>query len=243
MDVLSTFQACVRRWYVVLPVLALGILFAGIKFEQASPVYQLSTKLIVLTGGTVVTSGNAPTSAVATNPYATQLSTAAEAATVSSLSPEALSAISSAGPVAAFAAALEQQAPIIDVTASSLDQRTVSKALANFVTEAGKQFRQLQLRAGSPPQQLLQLQTLSSPGLPAVSYPRRSRTLGIIVLASLVLAAAVGLALDTALGRSRRRMTSRVPVLGAKASGPGAQVPRHGDPLGADTKEGISQRL
>ena len=221
-DVLSTLQVCLRRWYVVVPLLAFGIVFAVLKFEQASPVYQLSTKLIVLSGGTVVTSSNASSSALATNPYASQISTAAEAATVSSLSPEALRAVASRGPSAAFGAAAEQSSPIIDITASSPERGTLSAALANFVLEAGKQFRELQLRAGSPPQQLLQLQSLSSPGAPAVSYPRRSRTLGTMVLGSLVLAAIAGVALDAALGRRHRPRRVRWVASGSTSGEPDA---------------------
>ena len=229
MDVVTTFQACLRRWYVVIPVLVLGILFAVVKFQQAAPVYELSTKLIVLGGGTVVNSSNASSSALATNPYASQISTAAEAATASSLSPGALQAVAAAGPTAAFSAISEQQSPIIDLTASSRDASTVRTALANFVLVAGRQFTQLQLRAGSPPQQLLQLQTLSAPGEATVSYPKRSRTLGTITLGSLVSAALAGLALDGVMGRGRRRRTQgtpRVPALGVEHGGRDAAATR-----------------
>ena len=247
MDVVTTFQACLRRWYVVLPVLALGMFFALVKFQQASPVYELSTRLIVLSGGTVVTSSNASSSAVATNPYASQISTAAEAATVSSLSPEALRAVAAAGPTAALSATAEQQSPIIDLTASSRDASTVRTALTNFILVVGRQFTQLQLRAGSPPQQLLQLQTLSAPGAAIVSYPKRSRTLGTITLGSFVFSALAGLAVDGIM-RSRRRQTNRgaprVPALGVEDVGRGGRSTRGACVEGEVLPEGsTSQRL
>lgn len=247
MDVVTTFQACLRRWYVVVPVLALGLFFAVVKFQQAAPVYELSTKLIVLGGGTVITSSNASSSALATNPYASQISTAAEAATVSSLSPEALRAVAAAGPTASFGATSEQQSPIIDLAASSRDASTVRTALTNFVLVAGRQFTQLQLRAGSPPQQLLQLQTLSAPGAATVSYPKRSRTLGSIVLGSLVFAALVGLALDGVIGRRQRRtrrVVPRRPALDSEAGGRGVRPTRDARAEDAIVPEGSpSQRL
>ena len=247
MDVVTTFQACLRRWYAVIPVLALGIFFAVVKFQQAAPVYELSTKLIVLGGGTVVTSSNASSSALATNPYASQISTAAEAATVSSLSPEALRAVAAAGPTAAFGATSEQQSPIIDLVASSQDATTVRQALTNFVLVTGRQFTQLQLRAGSPPQQLLQLQTLSAPGAATVSYPKRSRTLGTITLGSLAFAVLAGLALDGVMRRRRRRTsrgTPRVPALGVEYGGQGGHATRQARVEGEVPPEGsASQRL
>ena len=247
MDVVTTFQACLRRWYVVMPVLALGIIFAFVKFQQATPVYELSTKLIVLSGGTVVTSSNASASALATNPYASQITTAAEAAAVSSLSPDALQAVAAAGPTAAFGATSEQQSPIIDLVANSQDPSTVRSALNNFVLEACRQFKQLQLRAGSPPQQLLQLQTLSAPGSTKVSYPKRSRTLGTMVLGSLVFAALTGVALDGLLGRRRRqsrRPTPRVPAVETQGAGrakPARRIGAMEDEVLPE--EGASQRL
>ena len=97
--------------------------------------------------------------------------------------------------------------PIIDVLATSADPGTLSQALRNFVDVARKQFERLQVGAGAPPQQLLQLLPLTDDvGPPQPDYNHRGRTLILVAGAGVLVALLVGLGLDR---RRQRRVLTR----------------------------------
>ena len=211
MDVLSVLRACARRWYIFIIVAGVGLGYGVRRYERALPTYTMTTQLVVLnSSGQMSRTLN---EGVGSNPYAAQLPVAAAALAGTATSAGTLSAVRAHGFSATFLASAEQQGSIISITAKDNQSEALPPALAAFLTEAKDQFRQLQIKAGAPMDQLLQVQALGSPDGPFGSYPRRSRTLGGIVLGSSVLAGIAALAADAALlalqARGQRRRDSR----------------------------------
>ena len=212
MDVLSVLRASVRRGYVFLLIVGAGIAFGVFKYQRAVPVYTMTTQLIVLSSPTEIARTYAPGAKISSNPYAAQLPSAATAAAGTMTSFDALAAVRAQGVTATFIAATEPQGIIILVTATDGDYRTLPLAVTAFVNEAKVQFKELQLRAGAPAEHMLQLQPLASPGGPLAGFPRRSRTLGAIILGSIVLAGLGAVTVDVALlsFRARRQQQGAV---------------------------------
>ena len=213
MDVLSVLRACARRWYIFLLIAGVGSGYGVLQYERALPIYTMTTQLVVLNSSGQ--SSRSPSDRVGSNPYAAQLPVAAAALAGTATSDGALLSVRALGFSATFAASAEQQGSIISVIAKDSQAKTLPKELAAFLTEAKDQFRQLQLRAGASSDQLLQVQELGSPDSPSASYPRRSRTLGGIVLGSGILAGLFSLTVDVALlarqaHRRRRRVARKV---------------------------------
>ena len=197
MDVLALLRASFRHWSVVVPLMVLAIGGALLNYQVAVPSYVLRTQLIVLNSGSVVSSSDAPSSAVAVNPYGSQITAAAQAAALGSTTPSALALVARRGPSAAFTATVEQQLPIIDVVATSSHPAILSKALGNFIDVARTQFERLQVGAGAPPQQFLQLLPLTDDaGAPKPVYNHRGRTLLLLAGGGVLIALLVGLGLD-----------------------------------------------
>lgn len=220
MDVLSVLRACARRWYVFLLVAGVGLTSGIVRYEHARPVYSITTQLVVLnsSGQSLRSSSHR----VGSNPYAAQLPVAAAAFAGTATSDGAITSVQARGFSAKFTASAEQQGSIISVTARDSQFKTLPEALLAFLAEAKDQFRQLQLRAGADPDQLLQVQALGSPDAPSASYPLRSRTLGAIVLGSAVLAGLASLAVDVALLAAKGRRRKRRDALRRQNAAPSA---------------------
>lgn len=207
MDVLALVRASFRHWLVVIPLMVIAVGGALLNYQFAAPSYVLKTQLIVLSSGALVSSSDAPASSVAVNPYGSQITAAAQAAALGSTTPSALALVARRGPSASFTVAVEQQLPIIDVTASSAHPATLGPALRNFIEVARSQFERLQVGAGAPPQQFLQLLPLTDDaGAPQPVYNHRGRTLLLLAGAGVLVALLVGLGLD------RRRPLPKLPT-------------------------------
>ena len=194
MDVLSVLRACGRRWYVALVVVGGGLVFGMLQYQRALPVFTMSAQMIVLSNPTQ--SARSAGVRVNSNPYAGQLAIAADAVSRTATSRGALAGLRAQGYKSTFATSVSQQGVIISITATDTKLKGLPASLAAFGREVKNQFQTLQLVAGAPRDQFLQLQMLGSPDGPVVAYPKRARALATIIVGAAVLAGLAALAVD-----------------------------------------------
>jgi hypothetical protein len=210
-DVVAALKACLRRFYVFLPILALGVYGGVHEASTAKPTYQSTLQILALPTATYkqpdlkagLTQHVNPFN-LAGNPLVTAAASVTATLNSSTVQREVYQA-SGGG----YSATLDTRNPLVNVTASAATLSRTRAVLQAVVTTAQSRFRQLQIDAGSPPEQLLQLITLTGPdeGAVTASYPGRSKTVVGFVLGGLVAAMLAATTLDALLARRRRRRT------------------------------------
>jgi hypothetical protein len=191
MDSLTVIRICMRRWYVVIPVLAL---FAAVGFvlrTAATPSYVVSGSVIILPGPALSPSGLG-----VVNPYvsggggARLLGTAL----IQDLnSAPARKEVSDQAGGAGYVVALAQDAPIISMTVTETSAESARRQAEVLVTVIDSRARALQLAAGAPSTQLLRFLQFVPPSSPAALYPSQKKLLAAV--AGLGVLAAVGCAI------------------------------------------------
>src|SRR3954471_23193500 len=120
MDVFTIARVCWKRWFIFVPLLVLALGGAYRAADSHKAVFTAQNSLVVL-GASVYSPSNAPGSgaggAVGVNPYGTAYMTAANTLVQALNNPSAAEAIHRQSGAASYEVAVDQQSPILAVSA------------------------------------------------------------------------------------------------------------------------------
>lgn len=215
MDLFTIIGACVRRWYVTLPVLALAVFGAWKAYESVAPVYSSSVSIAVLPAAPVpdptptAPGAKVTPTPVPENPYAgsggPRFAAAVLARNIDTGTYRNQVGLSDRSDVT-YTASASTQEPIIKIDATGPTPETVTDVLDRITGQAGVVLNEFQTSAGAAPEALYRLAIAVPADTVSDVTPSRWRNAGAIVALGLALAAILATALDVAL---RRRPSAR----------------------------------
>ncbi|MGV8968638.1 MAG: hypothetical protein ACOH2F_20450 [Cellulomonas sp.] len=207
MDLFTILGTCLRRWYVVLPVLAITGFFAMQAYQQVEPQYTASTSIVILPSQPVAGApANADTPTL-DNPYAgsggPKLAAAVLSKNINSSTFRDQLGLA-AGDTSTFSSSVAQAQPIITVDATGSSPAAVLSTLDGVTAASRVVLDQFQAVAEAPEAKRY-LVAAAVPASDATDItPSRWRTAGAILVIGIALAAILAVSVDAAM-RSRRR--------------------------------------
>jgi hypothetical protein len=214
MDVLTTLRVCVRRWYVALPILIIGILGAVGYAASQKPTWSVTQQLLVTAPSS--TNGIKPGSTSAVNPFgsgpnAQHLAASGMASALQSQTTK--DQIRSIGRGANYTAKVDKVAPTVDVTVTGPTRHAVAARLQALTYAAQVDLFNIQQRAGAPVKQFLQVvPSIQGAPTPAEVPPSRTKGTVAILLLTLLVAAFASIAAERIATRRRRGEVSTTPL-------------------------------
>jgi len=231
MDIFTILGTCLRRWYVVLPVLALSGYFAMESYQQVEPLYTASSSIVILPNQPPPVESATPEVPTLDNPYAgsggAKLAAAVLSKNINSSSFRERLGLT-ADDAVTFVSNVSQQQPIITVDASALTPDEVLRTLDRVTVSARVVLDDFQAVADAPEA----TRYLVAAAVPASDVldvtPSRWRTAGAILVIGAALAALLATAIDGAI-RARRRSAADP----SAPHGPDAALPErdHDEPV------------
>lgn len=218
MDLFTILGTCLRRWYVVLPVLAISGYFAMGAYQQVESQYTASTSIVILPSQALPSEADAVETPTLDNPYAgsggPKLAAAVLAKNINSSSfRDRLGIVP--GDTSTFESTVAQAQPIITVDVTGSSPEAVTATLDAVTQSARVVLNEFQAMAEAPEAKRY-LVAAAVPASDATDVtPSRWRTSGAILVVGAGVAALLAVALDAALTARRRNM-----LLAAAASPP-----------------------
>lgn len=251
MDALEILKILLRRWWVVVPVLALALGGAWYVTDQAPPEY--SRQMSVLVIGPAELATEEPTRS---NPYrGVGLDTTAQALTIVGNGGPTSAAAAAAGVTAGYEFASTRNSPIIRVTATADTPQDVVEALTFLLDRMETELEDRQDEAGAPAENRISLDVLDPPNGPVAIVSDSLRIQLAMLAAGLLLATLAAVAVDRLLAARRSAAARRRPPVRAtldtngnrSADGSGNGVGylpegRASSPLGAHDEELVTSR-
>ena len=228
MDIVTAGRACLRRWYLFIPIIIIGVLASLHIANATKPTYEATGSFIVLNSATrpvtvKQTTGRTPagkgsTSASATptptptstveNPYSGNQDLLRGALQDVLNGSGFRQQVAAAGLKGSFSVAIAKKQPIFDVTADAR-HRAQAVALANGVlARANAALHSTQTAAGAPADSLLNTQVINkADGASDVTSGKSKRLVaGVVVTAAAAIA--LSIALDSLVLAIRRRRSA-----------------------------------
>ncbi|RYV50774.1 hypothetical protein [Pengzhenrongella frigida] len=207
MDLFTILGTCLRRWYVVLPVLAISGYFAMQAYEAVEPQYTASTSIVILPSQTLPGEEGAVETPTLENPYAgsggPKLAAAVLAKNIDSSSFRDRLGMAP-DDTSTFEASVAQTQPIITVDAMA-NSPEAAIATLDAVTESARVVLDEFQAVAEAPEAKRYLVAAAVPVSNVTDVtPSRWRTAGAILVVGAGLAALLAVALDAAL-KARRR--------------------------------------
>lgn len=218
MDLFDVVRSCIRRWYIVLPLLLIAAWFGHHVYASVKPVYYSNAVVGIAPPNSQVVVAD-PGVAVARNGLldAGGASLITNMATLG-LSDSAVRAqVVAAGGKADYTARMfpvpggMPELPLIMVEATEADPIATSKTVESVVAQADSTLRTLQQQAMVPEDQMVRALVVSPPSVPLPGMPSRTRSTISVFVALAGLAILAGLMADLLLTRwaERRRKPQR----------------------------------
>lgn len=236
MDLFDVFRACFRRWYVVLPLLAIVGWYAHDVYNSVRPVYYSQAIVGVSPPNSQLIQAPPDQFVIPRN----GLLDAGGATLITNMAalglrdPVVVEQVVAAGGKASYGArmfptpASSQQLPLIMIETTQSDAASAANTVKLAVDQAGPVVRNLQAQAGVPEDQMVGTFIVSPPTTPQPGTPSRTRSTVTIVAAGVGLTILAGVIVDVLVLRwrgARRREMTRV----------GGQLPTQKDsPAGED---------
>jgi hypothetical protein len=209
MDLFGILGACLRRWYVTVPLLLVTAGFAAQSYRTVEPVYSGTVSLVVLPS--LKQANGAQTESEDTsgrNPYSGQGGARfAVAVLARNVNSPAFRSRLGLAPTSTELVQAEtgSQQPIIQIDAQSSTPEAVYSLLDRASEQAGVVLNEFQAEAGAPADTRYRI----APGVPAGGVvdvtPSRLRVSGAIAVVGFGLAAALATVLDIVLMQRRKR--------------------------------------
>ncbi|APA96524.1 hypothetical protein NS506_02460 [Nocardia seriolae] len=220
MDLFDVARSCARRWYVILPLLILCLLYGKQTYAAAKPVYYANAVI-----------GFAPPSfrmdqAVAGEPVrrnglldvggATLL---ANLAALGLRQPAVIDKVVAGGGQPNYVARLfpvttgSQQIPLVMLEETAADPQSASKTLELVTAQADPTLRTLQQHAAVPEDQMVSSFTVQPPSTPVAATPSRTRSTISVLAAGVGLSILLTVLLDVAVGRLNRKRQRPAPPI------------------------------
>jgi hypothetical protein len=204
MDLFDIVRACVRRWYVVVPLLLLTGLYTSHVYASVKPVYYSNSVVGFVVPSSVVQLA-APGAVVPRNGLVDSGGPSLLAyMTVIGLNDATFKAqhLNSQGEPLNYTAKMfpvagnQAQLPLVMIEATGPDSETVSKTVQNATQLADPVLRNLQVTAGVPADQMAKAFVTSGASVPSSGTPSRTKSAISIALAGTALAVLAGLLVD-----------------------------------------------
>ncbi|GEM_PF-4472530 len=252
MDALEILQILVRRWWVVLPVMALTVGGAFSVGQSQPPEYQREMAMLVLGPAEAPTVDGEPGSV--SNPYrGVGLDTTAQALAIVGQSAPARQAAREAGVATTYGVSFTRNSPIIKIKATGDAPDAVISTLTFVSGFLSAELEKRQGATGTSPENLVTLDVLDPPDGPMITESGAVRAQVAVGAAGLLLAVLLAVILDRVL-RARRRspdvaeqwpLASPRPVtVVARPGGAAARVPAPGaGPHILDAEVGGERRM
>lgn len=223
MDVWRITVAAVRRWYVLLPLLALTVAASLAAGKGVHPEYDVTGTAMVVPGKTV---SEVP------NPYG-NVDDANTAVGIVLNSPTVRSRIAAQGLDPAYEVVPQDRSTILNFSIRA-DDASVGTATGEAVIEAAEQeLRNRQTKAGVPVNARYGIQILQAPALTAVVTNGKTRNMAIIGVLGAGMSLLVAVFFDDVVGlirRRRRRKTRRNERMDSPSGVTGGAVQDEADP-------------
>lgn len=219
MDAVTLAKILIRRWYVVLPILALAGLLAVDTYRGGEPTYSSSYRVIILAPSkqtiqppTLITTPRT----VRVNPYG---NAGGPRLLIEVLRPRLQNGVDIGrdnGNDATVSVAALDNSPIVIVTVNGSSAASVTDTIGKVQLAFPKILRDEQISVGSPPEQLYESHDLATPGTPFAIAPSKSKAIIAILGAGGMLAAILAVVSDSLIAAAyrRRRESCRRSVVG-----------------------------
>jgi hypothetical protein len=216
LDLFDVVRSCIRRWYVVLPLLLVAAWFSHDIYTSTKPVYYSNAVV-----------GMAPPStrldqSVAGEPVRRNgLLDVGGAPLIANMTamglrdPSVVTQVVAAGGQPDYTSkmfpvpATSPQLPLIMIEATQPDPISASKTVALVVEQTGSALQTLQQQASVPPDQMVTPLVVSPPSPPAEVMPSRIRSTLAIAIAGAGLSILAGVVVDVLLMRWKKRRRAR----------------------------------
>jgi hypothetical protein len=198
-DVWGITLATLRRWYVLLPVLALSVLMALAAGHSASPEYEAT--------GTALLTPARSTAPIA-NPFV-NAEGANNALVIILNGPETRAKLDKRGVDATVTVVATSRTPIFTVRSDASSEPGAIAAVDAVIEIASDELKTRQLSAGVKPEFLIGLQTLAKPSITAIDNNTAIRVQAVILVLGTVLGIVLAVFFDDMVGLLRRRRARR----------------------------------
>ncbi len=200
MDVFSLVRACLRRWWVFVPLLAIAAAVTVLQGRDIKPTYSESAQMIVVPpSATPITNPNGTLAAV--NPLGATSTVQAVLVVQMNSARVAQTVAEVAG--GSFAVGAEKSAGILTVTASAPTARRTRATLAAAIAQVPTELAALQSTFGTSRVLYYQSHLLNTDAGPSAIYAHRGRNIVLIALAGVIVSVIVAQLVDFALLRRR----------------------------------------
>lgn len=215
MDLLGVLRACLRRWYVFLPIVVLTAWLARDQYQQAKPQYTATASVVIAPSSELVYNRGRQTDTglVVTSPFnggdgprvlAGLLARALNTTTVrQQLLPTGGAALTASRNV-------QEDATVVNLQVVTADAATDAKSLEAVRAGVNDVLAKLQYDAGAPEGQLYNAVSGGPVDPPLVAYPDRVRGVVAIALAGLLLAVVLSVVAQALLTGRRRKKDAEV---------------------------------
>jgi hypothetical protein len=221
-DLFDLVKSCIRRWYIVIPLLIVAAWYSHHVYASVKPVYYSSAVIGVTPPNSRIDQAAAPGDAVPRN----GLLDVGGASLITNMATLALgdsgirTQVVASGGAADYTVkmfpvpATMPELPMIMVEATEPDPLTASKTVESVVGQAGSTLRALQQQAGVPDDQMVTPFVVSPQSGPWPGMPSRTRSTIAVFVALAGAAVLAGLLTDVLLSRwSARRRRNRPAVV------------------------------
>jgi TRAP-type uncharacterized transport system fused permease subunit len=253
-DLFDVVRSCLRRWYVVIPLLLIVAWFSHAKYTSVKPVYYSNAAISIAPPSTRVDQA-APGAAIPRN----GLLDVGGATLVANLAATELRDSSVVAQVVAAGGkpdygskmfpvpAGTPELPLIMIDATEPDPIAASKTVGLVIAQAGPVLRTLQQQANVPDDQMATAFVVSPPSTPAAGMPSRTRSTIAIFVAGAGLAILVGVVIDVVImrwkARRRRGQQTRVWTMAGADRADGADTAEGAENGDVQTKHAAANEV
>ena len=206
-DLWSLVQIFLRRWYIVLPLVALTLFSAFAFTASIQPTYEADGSAILV--GPEANETVVDESAIGANNRLLQLGgslgTVAEVLDLSLSSQQARQQFADAGLVSDFQTGTDARSPIMLFTVQGDDPELVNQTMVAIFDFLDVELAAQQEAVNVPADELIELRSISAGDVPAANHGARQRSLVLILIGGLLVTTAVTIAVDAIASARRRR--------------------------------------
>jgi hypothetical protein len=230
MDLFDVIRACIRRWYVSLPLVAVALLYAYHTYSTVKPVFYSNAIIGISAPNSQVPWGNSGEAIPQNGLLATGGPALLSQMLVFGLNDaEVINKVVSDGGKPSYTVRMfptggdlqNSALPLLMIETTQPDSESAKKTVELVAGNAGPVLRQIQEQAGVPESLMVRALVASPPGAPKAGTPSRTRSAFAMLAAGLGAAVLAAVLVDTTiLRRSNRRSSGASPAAHAGSQQP-----------------------
>ncbi len=203
MDLFGILGTALRRWYVGVPIVIVGLIFSYQAYQSVVPAYSGTSTIVVLPNESPDTDEDGPS-----NPYGgssgTEFAAAVLGRNIDSAAFQQRLGVTS-GSDRTISADVSQDQPMIRIEAVAPNEGAVVALLDDVVAESERTLLELQEAAGAVPETIYRAERVVPVGEIEDVTPSRFRMAGAIFALAALAAVMASVLVDSILARDRRR--------------------------------------